>query len=304
MPTEPALVPIVSTADEVDAVELAEAYRHRWSAQENVIRDWLLPLGLDTNHGYSKTPVPNSEAEKKRAALEKRLGNVKRWGEKARLASLKAHKTADRRWKHAKERNREAYTELNSRLFEIEAKGVCDQEYRALKKELVATVEEEMEGYWRGYYRSVSTCESEYARWQRYCREQRELLRALEDVRSAERQMYELDDRKDQVMTVLKLALANLAMWARDNYSPPEYSRATWTRLAPFFRIPGQVLLEPRAMRVGLRAFNDRGLSRDLAAVCERVAEEQRRLPGSGLLVFEGPGAHRLTCATSGRHVA
>jgi hypothetical protein len=42
------------------------------------------------------------------------------------------------------------------------------------------------------------------------------VLRALEDLDAKERTMYELDHRKDQVMTVCKVALANLAMWVRD----------------------------------------------------------------------------------------
>ena len=116
--------------------------------------------------------------------------------------------------------------------------------------------------------------------------------------------MYELDDRKDQAMTALKLALCNLAMWARDRYFPPEYAHATWQRLAPFFRLPGRVMWGPESVSVELRAFNDRGLSQDLAAVCERVAEERPRLPRAGILIFEGPEAHPLTCATRARHVA
>ena len=48
---------------------------------------------------------------------------------------------------------------------------------------------------------------------ERYCREQRELLRAIEDLAQQEREMYELDNRKDQIMTVCKLALANVGMW-------------------------------------------------------------------------------------------
>ena len=35
---------------------------------------------------------------------------------------------------------------------------------------------------------------------------------ALEDLTTHERTMYELDNRKDQVMTVFKVALANLVM--------------------------------------------------------------------------------------------
>jgi hypothetical protein len=60
-PTTPKLIPIVTTASTVDVVELAQTYTQRWAAQENSIRDFLLPLGLDYNHGYHKTPVENSE---------------------------------------------------------------------------------------------------------------------------------------------------------------------------------------------------------------------------------------------------
>src|SRR6266567_1039483 len=53
-PTTARLIPIVTTASHSDAVELAQTYIRRWPLQENVIRDYLLPLGLDTNHGYGK----------------------------------------------------------------------------------------------------------------------------------------------------------------------------------------------------------------------------------------------------------
>ena len=76
-PTVPKLIPIVTTAMTIDPVELAQTYTRRWPLQENVIRDFLLPLGLDTNHGYSKKLVENSEVARKRAALEKRLANVR-----------------------------------------------------------------------------------------------------------------------------------------------------------------------------------------------------------------------------------
>lgn len=46
-PTTAKLIPIVTTADTVDAVELAQTYTRRWPVQENIIRDFLLPLGLE-----------------------------------------------------------------------------------------------------------------------------------------------------------------------------------------------------------------------------------------------------------------
>ncbi len=63
-PTTAKLIPIVTTAATADAVTLARMYARRWPAQENIIRDYLLALGLDTNHGYAKTAVINSEVAK------------------------------------------------------------------------------------------------------------------------------------------------------------------------------------------------------------------------------------------------
>ena len=40
-----------------------------------------------------------------------------------------------------------------------------------------------------------------------------------------------MDNQKDQIMTVCKVALANLGMWVRDRYFPASYARASWHRL-------------------------------------------------------------------------
>ena len=49
--------------------------------------------------------------------------------------------------------------------------------------------------------------------------------------------MYELENGKDQCMTVLKLVLANLGMWVREHWFPSSYFHATWPRLLPFFHL-------------------------------------------------------------------
>jgi len=101
----------------------------------------------------------------------------------------------------------------------------------------------------------------------------------LEDLKATEREMYELDHCKDQVMTVCKVALTNVVMWTRNQYFPPTYAHATWHRLAPFFRLPGRVVRGPETLRVALRPFNDYQLNRDLAAVCAQVNAASPRLP-------------------------
>jgi hypothetical protein len=279
-------LPIVTTAEQIDALQLAQTYIHRWPAQENVIKDFLLPLGLDINHGFAKTPVENSEVSKKREALEKRRANVQRFGEAAREKAHRGSRLATKLWKQTKEYGEAVYRTLNERLQALEAQGVMEGTYRAERKKLKAEADAELEPLWQRVYRVQEKSHQESSKHERYCREQRELLRALEDLTAKERVMYELDNRKDQIMTVCKLALANLAMWVRDRFFPSTYAHATWQRLQPFFRLPGRVQWGREVVQVEVRPFNNRQLTRDLLAVCQRVNELQPKLPDGRLLIL------------------
>ncbi len=290
-PTEPKLIPIVTTAPCADALELARAYIHRWPAQENVIRDWLIPLGLEYNHGYAKAPVVNSEVSKKREGLEKRLSNVQRFREAARIKAHRADILSTRLRKEAKEYGERLYRGLNERLQALEAQGVTEGHYWVERRKQKADVDAELETYRQRVYRVEAKSYQESTKHERYCREQRELLRTLEELTAHERVMYELDNREDHIMTVCKLALANLAMWVRDRFFPSTYAHATWQRLLPFFRLPGHVLAGREAVSVELRPFNNRQLNRDLLAVCQRVNEVQPRLPDGRLLILHAPSS-------------
>jgi hypothetical protein len=68
---------------------------------------------------------------------------------------------------------------------------------------------------------------------ERACQRERDLLRQLEDLAASERTMYALDHAKDQTMTLLKLALANLVMWTRDRYFPLPTPRPPGTAWHP-----------------------------------------------------------------------
>jgi hypothetical protein len=278
-PTVPKLIPIVSTAKTIDAVELAEIYTRRWPLQENIICDFLLPLGLDTNHGYSKRLVENSEVAKKRAALEKRLANVQHWAEGARKRSRNASKLYTKRCELTKERARELYRVLNDHLMELEQQGMEDWRVRKTIKEEKAVADAEIEEYQQRQWKAYETSNQEHRKCERYCQEQRQLLRALEDLKAQERAMYELDNSKDQVMTVFKVALVNLVMRTRDHYFPPSYAHATWKRLAPFFHLPGMVTQGQDTVEVALRPFNDKRYNQDLEALCERVNAAAPHLP-------------------------
>ena len=137
--------------------------------------------------------------------------------------------------------------------------------------EVSPSIDAELEPLGRKEWQAYEQCNAEFRKQERYCKEQREVLRALEDLKEQERSMYELDNRKDQVMTVCKVALANLAMCVRDRYFPPSYAQATWKRLLPFFQLPGTITQDSTMVQVELRPCNDRALNRDLAILCEHV---------------------------------
>jgi hypothetical protein len=108
------LIPIVTTQETptTDAVELAQTYIHRWPAQENVIKDYLLPLGLDTNHGEASVAVENSEVVKRRTRLEQRLARLKQWAQSAGKREVQASRRRERLRKTFTNRSKELYQEL------------------------------------------------------------------------------------------------------------------------------------------------------------------------------------------------
>ena len=122
--TEPRLIPIVTTAFSVDPVELVQVYTHRWPAQENMLRDFLLSLGLDTNHGYAKVQVENSEVAKRRAGLERKLAKIRRQAQAARERRARAEeRSRTLKLRLTRERAR-ATRMLDERLQEWEQQGV------------------------------------------------------------------------------------------------------------------------------------------------------------------------------------
>jgi hypothetical protein len=280
------LIPIITTdPGPLDAVHLASTYIHRWAAQENVIKDYLLPLGLDCNHGFAKTPVVNSEVARKREASQKHLETYKKWMESTQV---KYHQAI-----HSKknlvgriERDEQQYSILSSYQDTID-KGSFDynKRYNKIQKKKETLLNQQEKRKRRLQKLSQQIVDYQEKR-KLYERKQCDLLQFLEDLERNERTMYELDNRKDQVMTVFKVALANLAMWTRDQYFPDSYAHATWERLAPFFRLPGIVRSNQQTVEVELRPFNDRQYNRDLHLLCQRVNQKQPHLPDGRLLMF------------------
>ncbi len=119
-----------------------------------------------------------------------------------------------------------------------------------------------------------------------YCQELRQVLRRQEDLETQAREMYELDHAKDQIMTLFKVALANLGMWVRDQYFGESYQHCSWQRLLPFFKLSGRMTTTEGKVQLEMCAFNNRDLARDVEEVCRNVNARGATLPDGRQLVI------------------
>ena len=110
-------------------------------------------MGLDTNHGYAKRAVINSEIAKRRAALEQRLATLRRWTDSACVRYQHAEVLSDRLRKQANARGEILYRCLNERMFALEGQGIADHLVRREIKERKATIDAELQGLWQRIYR-------------------------------------------------------------------------------------------------------------------------------------------------------
>ncbi len=243
-------------------------------------------MGLDTNHGYAKRPVENSEVAKRRAELERKLAKVQRQAHAAREQHGQAFARSSTLEKRLKAARAEATRTLTERLQAWEQQGVWELIQRERREAFQQEAAAKLAPLQQRKRKAEDAIVAAFAACERACQQERLLLRQLEDVKASERAMFELDHAKDQTMTVLKLALANLVMWTRDTYFPGTYAQATWHRLAPFFRLPGRIVWGTDTVTVELRPFNDRRLSRDLEELCQRVEAAQPRLPDGRSVVL------------------
>src|SRR5258708_456133 len=107
--------------------------------------------------------------------------------------------------------------------------------------------------------------------------------------------MYELDHAKDQIMTLLKVGLANLGMSVRNQYFGESYRHCGWQRLLPFFKLSGWLITTANEVQLELCAFNNRALVRDLEEVCHKVNGGAAILPDARRLVV-AVGQRLRTC--------
>ena len=144
--------------------------------------------------------VENSEVAKRRTRLEQRLARLKQWAQSAGKREAQASRRRERLRTTYNARSKELYRELTAYQFTLEEQNLPEYVFRRKLKERKAEIDAELEPLRCKEWQAYEQCNAEFRKQERYCQEQREVLRSLEDLEEQERSMYELDNRKDQVI--------------------------------------------------------------------------------------------------------
>jgi hypothetical protein len=138
------------------------------------------------------------------------LGDINEWAVKAKERSSKASLRYTRLRKETKAKGEERYLALDVQLQKLQTQGVTPGQWKAERNRLQAEAEREMQELWERVSRVLETSNKEFAKWECYCREQGDLLRALQELNAsnllmrpefgAEEQLYQVqtDCRYDE----------------------------------------------------------------------------------------------------------
>ncbi|MFQ5814377.1 MAG: hypothetical protein ACE5I2_14465 [Anaerolineae bacterium] len=279
---------IITPNREAAAADIANRYRARQTKQENAIRDWWLPLGGDVNVGYDKHQVENSELAKRKVELEARLERLERY---IPACELRLQRVQRRHQKHAERYQAEleaAQQELRDAIQQREARGEAALDIYCWAKAEEARIQEHLEPLRARMEAAAEKIEQERDKQQRYRKEQKEKERALARITQemADRPMYELDNRKDQLMSALRICLVNILQWLRDTVFPKSYAHATYKTLAPFVQMGGFIIEHPERIEILLDGFWQSAKQRDLEEVVARCNARQFTAPGGRPLQF------------------
>ena len=270
--------PVADCAPEVQALLRGSgartAYRTRWPAIENVIREMVNGDNLNENYGYGYRPIPNRLRQRQQAEAQAQVNttqtqqaNTQRQLEAARvqLAQLEqAAATKQANWTTARA----------ERQAELQARQQADQPTRRVKQQL-AQLDRQAETLTRRLAQRTDKLQTNILA-------RLEARRAELEMTLAERQaaltqiditqpMFERDLEKDQIMANFQAALLNAHHWCCDHYFTGEWSRLELdTATARIYRQRGRVVYADDQVDVTLAAFAYRA-EQDLAATaCAR----------------------------------
>jgi hypothetical protein len=280
---------VVITSDwETPAADIARWYRDRYPKQENAIRDWWLPLGGDVNVGYDKREVENSELARRKAELEAQLETLERYSGACQARLQNAQRQHQKHAERYQAEWRAAQQVLQGAIQQRDAQGDTALAIYQWAQAEEIRIQEQLEPRRTRVEAAAGRVKKEQDKQQRYREEQQKKQQTLAEItrKMADCPMYELDDRKDQLLSALRLCLGNVLQWLRDTVFPESYANATYKTLAPFVQMGGFVIKRPDCIAVFLDGFWQSAKQQDLEELVARCNAQSLTAPDGRPLQF------------------
>lgn len=282
------LFAIITSNWDTPAAEIADRYRARQPRQENGIRDWWVTLGGDVNVGYDKRQVENSELAAQKEKVETRLERLERYIPSCEVRLARARQRHQRHLERYQAGWQAALETIDKGIQQRGTDGVDALTIHRWAQAEEDRLREQLTPLRVPIETAAVEVEQEEEKLARYHAEQEEKKHVLAKItqRMTDHPMYELDDRKDQLVSALRLCLVNALQLLRDAVFPESYAQATYKTLAPFIQMGGFVIEHADHIEIFFDGFWQSAKQRDLAEVVARCNAQQFTAPDGRFLKF------------------
>ena len=270
--------PVANCAADVQALLRGSgartAYRTRWPAVENIIREMVNGDNLNENYGYEYSPVPNrlrqrqqAEAQAQVNTTQAQLANTQRQLEAARIQLAQYEQVAATKQADLAAARAERQAELQTRQQADQPTRRVEQQLAQLDRQAEALTRRFAQRSDKLQTKTLARLEARGAELQVTLAERRATLAQIDITQP----MFERDLEKDQIMANFQAALLNAHRWCCDHYFTGEWSRLELeTATARIYHQRGRVAYAEDRVDVTLAAFAYRP-EQDLAeAACAR----------------------------------
>jgi len=243
----------ISRRQEPHAAKIVDKYKARWDQQENSFKQMKPSLYLDTNHGT------NVIAQKDNRVIKRKVTGLEK---KIQAKQKKIDNTLDK--------IRKAEEKLNKVDQTIKAYETNMQNPEQYKKLIVRR--QKLEQSISSWHHTLNTNESELA----------DLNKRFDSIDQTT-VLYEIDSRKDHIMTNLETALNNVDLFVKEHYLPKQYSRSDFrTTRDILYRQQGKVLETKDHITVTLNHYDQEPEHQMLAEFAAKIINDAHLTTDSG----------------------
>ena len=247
------IVTNISRRQEPCAGKIVDKYKARWDRQENSFKQMKPSLYLDTNHGTNVIEQKDNRVIKRRVTdLEKKI-----------QAKQKKIDSASNKILESEEK-------LNQIDERIKSYGTNIKKLAQYKKTIIRR--EKIKSSIASYRQKRKTDQLKLE----------ELNKKLESIDQSQ-VLYEIDSRKDHIMTNLETALNNVDLFVKEHYLPEQYRRSDFRTVRDIlYRQQGKFLETKDEIKITLNHYDQEPEHQMLAEFVSKKVNDAQLITENG----------------------